>query len=226
MEWVRLKDNPKVDKFIKIVSNLKDYFPAEGTEELKHYPYKYKSGEEGVISTRDYWCKSEAKIFADRIIKKIFKGSKLILFSELNKNYNFSIRTNTLIYVNNINYGFSLSGSYIEINGIDINFKQISLTYKIYELKNIVYKIIEDESFFTNILKDKPEPCYECIKVTKEMTYKEYLKDCKKFNFKSLPLEIFKMLNFTDYNGKDIVVHYFNKERQFVNLNPDYKIVN
>lgn len=186
--FVRLKDVPGFDKFIKTWKKMTTYVSTDSYSALyKDYSKKTYSFKDGVYN---FSPMSNAEVYFKRIAKYLPTG--YVMLSILKEN---GKRDNNIYFVYKFNYAnkFIAPSQTVVIKAMNSKSNLVDIEINASDLNTLVFKILNEKEILTykeylKILNSKASPIYQVMimKQSYKDDYDKYLEDCKKFGFKPL----------------------------------------
>ena len=224
--FVRLKDVPGFDKFIKIWEKMTTYVSTDPYSSLyKDYAKTTYSSANGVYN---FSPMSNAEVYFKRIAKYLPTG--YIMLSILKKD---GKRDNEIYFVYKFDYAnkFIAPSRTVVIKAMNSKSNLVDIEINTSDLNTLVFKILNEQESsiyqnYVNLLNSKAEPIMTVMIMKKSYKddYDKYLADCEKFGFTPIDKNLISKINIEN-NGIPVA---FSKNANLVG-NPyadDLEIVN
>ena len=224
--FVRLKDVPGFDKFIKIWEKMTTYVSTDPYSSLyKDYAKTTYSSANGVYN---FSPMSNAEVYFKRIAKYLPTG--YIMLSILKKD---GKRDNEIYFVYKFDYAnkFIAPSQTVVIKAMNSKSNLVDIEINTSDLNTLVFKILNEQESsiyqnYVNLLNSKAEPIMTVMIMKKSYKddYDKYLADCEKFGFTPIDKNLISKINIEN-NGIPVA---FSKNANLVG-NPyadDLEIVN
>ena len=224
--FVRLKDVPGFDKFIKIWEKMTTYVSTDPYSSLyKDYAKTTYSSANGVYN---FSPMSNAEVYFKRIAKYLPTG--YIMLSILKKD---GKRDNEIYFDYKFDYAhkFIAPSQTVVIKAMNSKSNLVDIEINTSDLNTLVFKILNEQESsiyqnYVNLLNSKAEPIMTVMIMKKSYKddYDKYLADCEKFGFTPIDKNLISKINIEN-NGIPVA---FSKNANLVG-NPyadDLEIVN
>lgn len=195
--FVRLKDVPGFDKFIKIWGEMTTYVSTDPYSSLyKDYAKTTYSSANGVYN---FSPMSNAEVYFKRIVKYLPTG--YVILSILKKD---GKRDNDIYFVYNFDYinKFREPSQTVVVKAINSKSNLVDIEINASDLNNLAFKILNEKEIaiykeYIRIINSKASPIYQVMimKQNYKENYNEYVTECKRFEFTPLDKNLISKIN-------------------------------
>lgn len=196
--FVRLKDVPGFDKFIKTWEKMTTYVSTDPYSSL-YKDYSTKTAYSFTNGVYNFSPMSNAEIYFKRIAKYLPIG--YVMLSILKEN---GKRDNDIYFVYNFDYKnkFREPSQTVVVKAINSKSNFVDIEINALDLNNLAFKILNEQESsvyqnYVNLLNSKAKPIMPVMVMQQSYKddYNKYLSDCKKFGFTPINKNIITKLN-------------------------------